>query len=122
MFAKAGPLWKSKVEVCMLNTVVPNTSLGIRSGVNCILLNFASTRRAISFARRVLATPGTPSIRTCPSHTKDASNKSTTCSWPTIVLEIALFSSAILFEKPVRSNLSLTVSLIFIMIIYLLFY
>jgi len=34
----------------------------------------------------------------------------------------ALFSSAILFEKPVRSNLSLCISLIFIMIIYLLFY
>lgn len=51
-----------------LKTEVPTTSLGIRSGVNCRREKSASMIFAISFAVKVLATPGTPSIKICPSH------------------------------------------------------
>ena len=52
-----------------LKTEVPTTSLGIRSGVNCILLKSTSMILATNFAVNVLAMPGTPSIKTNDEHT-----------------------------------------------------
>ena len=45
---------------------VPVISDGIKSGVNCILLNFKSKTSDKVFINKVFAKPGTPSSNTCP--------------------------------------------------------
>ena len=48
----------------------PRTSEGSKSGVNWIRLNEQSMLAAIARASKVLPTPGTSSIKTCPSASK----------------------------------------------------
>ena len=88
----------------MLNTVVPNTSLGIRSGVNCTRLNFVSISLAIVRANSVLATPGTPSISTCPSARMAVSIKSTVSRCPTMTCDNCSLSCCTLAANSVRSS------------------
>jgi len=64
MFEKIGPCLNSKADCFMLNTVVPNTSDGIRSGVNRIREKSTEITFESNLAVRVFATPGTPSIST----------------------------------------------------------
>ena len=59
-------------------------SLGMRSGVNCTRLNRRSRTRARVLMRRVLARPGTPTRRQCPSEKSAVKSSSTTRSCPTI--------------------------------------
>ena len=56
-----------------LKTFTPVTSVGSRSGVNWIRRNEQSIDRAIALASIVLPTPGTSSIRMCPSAIRAAS-------------------------------------------------
>ena len=60
---KIGPFLNSNSVVFTLKTEVPKISLGMRSGVNWILLNPTSNVLASNLAVMVLATPGTPSMR-----------------------------------------------------------
>ena len=85
MSANTGPGWKSNSDDFILNTVVPNTSLGIKSGVNCTREKRASISRASSRAVSVFATPGTPSISTCPPATMLVSSRSTASVCPTTI-------------------------------------
>ena len=73
MFAKIAPGLNSKSPRSWLKTLTPVTSVGSRSGVNWIRRNEQSIERAIALASIVLPTPGTSSIRRCPSATSAAS-------------------------------------------------
>jgi hypothetical protein len=74
---KMGPGLNSNAELRGSNTDVPNTSLGIRSGVNCILEKGMSRHLASSLAVNVFATPGTPSMRIWPLLSNPAIIRST---------------------------------------------
>src|SRR3954454_4967308 len=63
--------------------MVPMTSEGIRSGVNCSRLKPRSSDAASALTSRVLATPGTPSSNTWPRTSRVATSPETTASWPT---------------------------------------
>ncbi len=65
-FAKTGPSLNSKVRSRSLNTFVPVTSAGRRSGVNWMRLNERPSAVAKLCAVSVLPVPGTSSRRTCP--------------------------------------------------------
>ena len=106
MSAKTGPAWKSKACVCMLNTVVPSTSLGMRSGVNWMRLKRVSMSRAMSRANNVLATPGTPSMSTWPSARMAVSTRSTVASCPTMTWLMLSRNWRIFSANCVRSILS----------------
>ena len=71
---KIGPLKNRKdlVEVFESSSIisVPVISDGIKSGVNCIRLNFKSKTSDKVFINNVFAKPGTPSSNTCPLHNK----------------------------------------------------
>ena len=88
---KIGPFLNSNSDVLTLKTDVPKISDGIRSGVNCILLKPISIVFAKSFAVTVFATPGTPSIITCPLASSAARRCSTIDSCPTITFAISDF-------------------------------
>ena len=88
-----------------LKTEVPKISEGIKSGVNCILLKPTEMVLANNFAVMVLATPGTPSIITCPLESKATKRCSIIDSCPTITLAISDFTLARLSLNSVISIL-----------------
>ena len=104
----------------MLKTDVPRTSLGMRSGVNCMRENRASMSRDTSRASKVFATPGTPSNSTCPSAMIDVRTMSTALVCPTIMSAICCFISSILWVNSVKSVLVSIVSLIYIIVFLVL--
>ena len=59
--------------------IVPITSAGSRSGVNCILLNLPSIRFDSVLMASVFARPGTPSRSMWPSLSRPISSDSTRC-------------------------------------------
>src|SRR5215471_21388611 len=58
-------------------------SAGIKSGVHCTRAKEASSPAANRLTALVLASPGAPSIRTCPPLSKAMSNRSTSALQPT---------------------------------------
>ena len=107
MSANTGPRWKSKSPLFMLNTVVPSTSLGIRSGVNWILPNCVSMSLLIVRAISVFATPGTPSSRIWPLARIEDRIKSMVNCWPTTTFDIHSFISRAFSANPLMSGLSI---------------
>ena len=75
ILANTGPSKKRKIRFpvdCSSSIIsVPVISDGIRSGVNWIRLNLSSSASDNVFIKSVLASPGTPSKRTCPRHKSD---------------------------------------------------
>ena len=71
-----------------LYIIVPITSAGSKSGVNCTRLNFPSINDAKVFMANVFAKPGTPSNNTCPSLNNPINSDSTKCFCPTITWSI----------------------------------
>ena len=65
---------------------VPVMSLGIRSGVNWMRLNFRCRARARVDTVSVLASPGTPIVRQWPRANRQISISSIICSWPMMTL------------------------------------
>ena len=86
--ANTGPGLKVNSAVLGLNTAMPVTSPGSRSGVNWMRENFASSERASARVSSVLPVPGTSSSSTCPPASSAASTLSTTSSLPTITREM----------------------------------
>src|SRR5919202_1693788 len=68
---------------------VPTRSAGTRSGVNCRRLNEPPSTSATVLTVSVLASPGTPSSRTCPPARSATSTRSSMASWPTITCLIS---------------------------------
>ncbi len=66
-WVNTGPLRASNVPFSGRKIMVPVRSAGRRSGVNWILEKPALTQEESVRAARVFASPGTPSINTCPS-------------------------------------------------------
>src|SRR5882724_461488 len=91
-WVKIGPRVSANWLVWKLNRLVPRTSPGIRSGVNWMRPNFSERAAAKVRASRVLATPGTPSSRTCPSDSRLTSNNSMAASCPITTLRSCCFS------------------------------
>ena len=102
---KIGPFLNSNSEVFILKTDVPKMSEGIRSGVNCILLKSTEIVLARSLAVMVFATPGTPSIRTCPLERRAARRCSIMLSCPTMTFPISAFILSKLSRSSVISIL-----------------
>ena len=65
-----GPGRNSNSALFWLKMETPVTSLGRRSGVNCMRLNVQPSERANDFASVVLPTPGTSSINRWPRQIK----------------------------------------------------
>jgi len=84
---KIGPFLNSNSAVFTLNIDVPKISLGIKSGVNCILLKAVFSVFAKSLAVTVFAIPGTPSISTCPFTRRETISSSIKFSCPIMTLE-----------------------------------
>ena len=89
-FAKTGPFTyrsaRSPVERSSSITSVPVMSLGIRSGVNWIRLNFRLSVSASVEISNVFASPGTPTTSACPRQNSVIRSCSTTSSCPTTAL------------------------------------
>ena len=66
MWVNTGPFSRLNSPVFMRQTLVPVMSLGMRSGVNCILLHPQPVVLANTLARRVFPSPGLSSNRMCP--------------------------------------------------------
>ena len=71
-------------------TSEPVTSPGIRSGVNCTRGVSSDSAAERARTRRVFATPGTPSSRTCPRASSAMTSPVTAASWPTTALATSL--------------------------------
>ena len=71
----------------------------------------ALTRRATSRAKSVLATPGTPSMSTCPSAMTEASTRSTASCCPTMMLDICCLTCVTFSVNAVKSVLSWSIFL-----------
>ena len=82
MLANTPPGRKSKVPLARLYTLTPVTSEGSRSGVNWIRCHCRSSEVASALARLVLPTPGTSSMRRCPSATRHTRASRTASSLP----------------------------------------
>ena len=87
--------------------VVPRTSLGIRSGVNCMREKGVSIDFEINFAISVFATPGTPSMSTWPLASMAAMSCSTIADCPTMTFPISDFICSTASLSRVRSVLLL---------------
>ena len=83
MFANSGPHSISKLSCDGRQMRVPTRSAGTRSGVNCTRAKCPPTACAIVDTVSVLARPGKPSIRQCPSASRHTMTRSTRRSWPT---------------------------------------
>ena len=96
--AKTGPLTKriSRWPVVLFSsmTSVPVMSLGMRSGVNWIRLNWSERVCATVETSSVLARPGTPTSRPCPRVNRHMNSCSMTSSWPTTILATWFLSPA----------------------------
>src|SRR3954468_14858219 len=68
---------------------VPTRSEGTRSGVNWTRANLPPSTAAVVLIVRVLASPGTPSIRRCPWASRQTSTRSSIASCPAITLRIS---------------------------------
>ena len=66
MWVNTGPFSRLNSPVFILQTFVPVMSLGMRSGVNCILPHSQPVVLANTFARRVFPSPGLSSKSMCP--------------------------------------------------------
>ena len=69
-------------------------SPGIRSGVNCTRRVSTDSAPARVRTSSVFATPGTPSISTCPPHSSATSRPDTAASWPTTALATSARTAA----------------------------
>ena len=83
---KTGPLMSVNSFFCILKTLVPVMSAGIRSGVNWMRLNSHPSTRASVRTSSVFATPGTPSMSAWWPVKMAMSALSTTSSWPMMTL------------------------------------
>ena len=72
---------------------MPVMSIGIRSGVNWMRLNFSDIVSASLLTSSVLASPGTPISSACPRANRQIASRSITSCWPTI-------TRAISFRRP----------------------
>src|SRR5690349_16877142 len=72
---------------------------GNRSGVNCSLRKEQASDAASVLASIVLPTPGTSSIRTCPSHSSATMSSLVACRFPTTTLSTLASSRS----KPISS-------------------
>ncbi|MNI51935.1 hypothetical protein D3C85_1195310 [compost metagenome] len=120
---KIGPFLNSKSPVLVLKMGVPKTSEGIKSGVNCTRENCAAIDLASNLALSVLATPGTPSIKICPSASKPTIKKSITCFCPIMIFPstfLIWFTASFNALKSVRGlNCSCSIAMrIFIKLFY----
>jgi hypothetical protein len=68
---------------------VPVISIGIRSGVNWILLKLRSQISAIDLIKSVFASPGTPTSSVCPRVNKAISIWSNITFWPITIFPIS---------------------------------
>src|SRR5512140_2945900 len=91
---KIGPRVSWKVLVRKSNRFVPSTSPGMRSGVNWTRLNPTPSAAAKARASSVLAVPGTPSTRTCPSERRAVRSRSRAASCPITTLWISTLSAS----------------------------
>jgi len=66
MCVNTGPFSRLNSPVFILQTFVPVMSLGMRSGVNCILPHWQPVVRANTLARSVFPSPGLSSNSMCP--------------------------------------------------------
>src|SRR5215212_667269 len=82
--ANTGPSSTSKVPESARYTRVPVMSDGSRSGVNCSRAKVPPTAVATVSTVRVLARPGTPSIRQWPEARRHTSTRSSSRSCPTM--------------------------------------
>ena len=92
--AKIGPCRAVKVWCAASKTIVPTTSAGRRSGVNCTREKEAWSTSARVRTVSVLASPGTPSSRTWPPVRSPINSRSTMVSCPTIRLRTSPITSA----------------------------
>ena len=91
---------------------VPVISLGIRSGVNCILLNESSKTSDNVLIIKVFASPGTPIKSVCPCVRMDISRCSNFSVCPTTFLPTSLKKLFLAFSK--LSTASKSCSIFFI--------
>ena len=91
---------------------VPVISLGIRSGVNCILLNESSKTSDNVLIIKVFASPGTPIKSVCPCVRMDISKCSNISDCPTTFLPTSLKKLFLAFSK--LSTASKSCSIFFI--------
>src|SRR6266508_2922828 len=82
--ANTAPGLNSKSRVSWLYTLTPVTSDGSRSGVNWMRRTEQSIDRASALASIVLPTPGTSSIKTCPSASRAMRARRTTSGLPSM--------------------------------------
>ncbi|MCY1243471.1 hypothetical protein D9M72_564870 [compost metagenome] len=94
MLVKTGPSRKLNSEVRESKTNEPVMSPGIRSGVNCTRLVSRLSAAESVRTSSVLATPGTPSSRTCPRQSNAMSSPVTVESWPTTALATSCRTSS----------------------------
>src|SRR5690242_11453592 len=83
---KIGPRRVENSPLFGLNTVVPTTSDGMRSGVNWMRRNSTPSNSASALTRSVFAVPGTPSMSAWPWPSKAKSRAKIESSWPTTTL------------------------------------
>ena len=91
-FAKTGPFFTINSSFFWLYIIVPTRSAGRRSGVNWILLNFASIIDASDLIASVFASPGTPSRRMWPFASSPIIRLSVRCFCPMITLFISILT------------------------------
>ena len=103
MLAKMAPGLNSKSRCSWLKTLTPVTSVGKRSGVNWMRRNEQSMDRAIAFASIVLPTPGTSSMRRCPSATSATSASRISAFFPRTTRSTLCSISLNLAAKPCQS-------------------
>ena len=85
MFENTGPGRKSKVPLARFQTVMPTTSAGSRSGVNCTRPNVALIDAASALPMLVLPTPGASSSRMWPSAMRLSTARWMTSRFPRMV-------------------------------------
>ncbi len=122
--AKIGPFFTWKVSLLTLYIIVPITSPGRRSGVNCIRLYFASMSCASVLMAKVFARPGTPSSSTWPLARRATRRLSTKCFCPTMVWSIPRVTrvvKSLLLATNSLSSRMLTLSLIVMFILLAIF-
>ena len=77
--ANTGPFLMLKSFSLMLYIIVPTTSAGSKSGVNCTRLKEALIALLKELMASVFASPGTPSKRICPSPKSPIIKRSNIC-------------------------------------------
>lgn len=100
--AKTAPGLNSKSRRCWSQMDTPVMSEGSRSGVNWMRRTEQSMDRASALASIVLPTPGTSSMRRCPSASNTVSESRTTSGLPSITPSTALRTRSTVAVRSVR--------------------